>query len=146
FDWRSRLMRIVFAFVLIFGLAGHALADDAAMREIASDLRCMVCSGESIADSESDFAIAVREHISERLNAGADAKTIRTELASTYGDAILMRPPFAPGTWALWLGPVLFLLIGAWLVLIGPVRKRGLGREDAAREIAALEEEEHQAS
>ena len=119
------MRRLVFAALLAPGLALAAflpsdrLADPAAearAQSIGREVRCMVCQGQSIEDSDADLARDLRRIIRERLQAGDDDGTVRSYLQNRYGDFILLRPPFSLATGLLWGTPVLALLFGLFLI------------------------------
>jgi len=120
---------------LLFLLAGQAqalepgelLADpalEARARAISKELRCLVCQNQSIDDSNADLARDLRRIVRERLEAGDSDAAVIGFVTARYGDFVLLKPPFKPETWALWLGPPAVLVIGgiAWLAF---VRRRG---------------------
>lgn len=80
--------------------------------KIISEIRCVTCPNQSIADSQAPIAVAMREDIARRLEAGNSKESIRAYLLSRYGDYITYRPVVQKETWLLWWGPVGFLLIG----------------------------------
>ncbi len=90
-------------------------AQEARARVLFSQLRCVVCQSESLADSPSDMAKAMRIAIREQVAAGQSDDAIRAELVARYGDFVLMKPPFKPSTALLWLGPLLVLLLAVAL-------------------------------
>jgi len=101
------------------------LADPAAearAQTIGREIRCMVCQGQSIEDSEADLARDLRRIIREKLVAGQNEAQIRDFLHARYGDFILLRPPFSFATALLWGTPVLALGFG--LVLLMLLRRR----------------------
>jgi cytochrome c-type biogenesis protein CcmH len=100
---------------------------EARMLAIASELRCLVCQNQTIADSHADLAADLREEVREMLRAGRSPDEIRRYMTDRYGDFILSRPPFKPTTFALWLGPALLLAIGAAALAVSLVRRRRLG-------------------
>lgn len=118
-------MRVVLAFALLPGLALAAflpsdrLADPAAearAQEIGREVRCMVCQGQSIEDSDAELARDLRRIIRERLEAGDSDAAVRGYLHNRYGDFILLRPPFSVATLLLWATPALAFLFGLVLV------------------------------
>ena len=86
-------------------------------QEIFHELRCVVCAGESIAESRAEVAEDMRRVVREKLAAGESPQEIKAYFAAQYGDQILMRPPLSPATLGLWGGPLLMALLGAWLLL-----------------------------
>jgi cytochrome c-type biogenesis protein CcmH len=85
-------------------------------RELFKELHCMVCSGQSLADSDAQLAVDMRELIRSRIHAGESNDTIKDFLVSRYGEAILMEPPFNPVNIILWLAPFVLLVVGGlWI-------------------------------
>lgn len=85
-------------------------------RAIMAEVRCLVCQGESIAESNADYAADLRRLVRERVAAGDSPEEVKDYLVSRYGDWVLLKPPVKPATYALWAAPVLFLLLGVVLV------------------------------
>ena len=86
---------------------------EAAARALMLELRCLVCQGQSIADSDVALAGDMRSLVRERIHRGERPAAIRQWLIDRYGDYVTYDPPFAPVTALLWLAPILFLLLGA---------------------------------
>jgi cytochrome c-type biogenesis protein CcmH len=89
--------------------------------EVASQLQCPVCHGESVADAPSPLAQEMRSLIREDLSSGMSEQQVITYFHQRYGDQILETPPTSGFTLLIWLGPLLVLLLGATL-LVGVVR------------------------
>ncbi len=89
------------------------------MREI----RCMVCSGESIFDSNAGMAQDMRRYVREQFAAGRSEAEVREALVERFGHEVLMRPPVEPRTAPLWLAP-LVILLGGGALLAGASRRR----------------------
>ena len=83
---------------------------EARARSISAEMRCLVCQNQSIDDSDAELARDLRLIIRERLQAGDSNAQVRDYLVARYGDFVLLRPPFKPITYLLWMGP--FLLLG----------------------------------
>jgi cytochrome c-type biogenesis protein CcmH len=127
------------------GPARPALADYERMQRLAAELRCLVCQNQTIADSNSGLAIDLRGQITEQIRAGKSDVAIKQYMAERYGQFVLYDPPFSAANAALWIGPFLLLLIGAWMALRVVRRNAALpagggdAKTDAAR-AQALEE------
>jgi cytochrome c-type biogenesis protein CcmH len=78
-------------------------------------LRCLVCQGQSIADSNADMAGEMRSLVRHRIEAGEKPESIRAWLIQRYGKWVSYDPPLASDTWPLWAAPILLLAGGAWL-------------------------------
>jgi cytochrome c-type biogenesis protein CcmH len=84
-------------------------------RSLMETIRCLVCQGQSIADSDAEMAGDMRAMIRQRIEAGERPEQIRAWLISRYGDWVSYAPRFEPVTWPLWAAPVLLVLAGGWL-------------------------------
>ena len=78
-------------------------------------LRCLVCQGQSIADSDAEMASDMRAMVRRRIQAGEEPEAIRRWLIDRYGNWVSYDPPVEPVTWPLWAAPLLLLGVGAWL-------------------------------
>ncbi|WP_157217268.1 cytochrome c-type biogenesis protein [Flavisphingomonas formosensis] len=99
-------------------------AKEAQAKALMENLRCVVCQGQSIADSDAELAGDMRAMVRRRIAAGEKPEAIRAWMVARYGDWISFRPPVEPLTWPLWAAPILFLLVGLWLAR-GRFRRRG---------------------
>ncbi len=104
------------AFVVAGMIAGDATEADR-VRALGNRIRCPVCQGESIADSPSDTAAAMMDIVADRVAAGQSDQQIIDYFVSRYGNFILLDPPFAGRTLALWLLPIVAAGIGVWLII-----------------------------
>jgi cytochrome c-type biogenesis protein CcmH len=102
-------------------------AQEARAEHIGQQLRCPVCKTESIEASDADFTRDIRRVVRERVAAGDSDRQVLDYLHSRYGDFILLKPPFEPATWALWLGPAVILALGGWAAFGLRRRSRGTG-------------------
>jgi len=123
-------MRRAAILLLALAAAGPALADpatppaalantqlrdpvqEAAARELMVTLRCVVCQGQSIADSDASMAGDMRALVRSRIAAGETPAVIRAWLVERYGDYVTYDPPLRAATWPLWLAPVALLVLG----------------------------------
>jgi cytochrome c-type biogenesis protein CcmH len=88
---------------------------EAAAQDLMGSLRCLVCQGQSIADSDADLAGSMRAMVRTRIAAGERPRAIRAWLIARYGNWVSFTPPVEPLTWPLWAAPVILLLAGLWL-------------------------------
>ena len=113
---------------------------EARMLDITSELRCLVCQNQTIADSHADLAVDLRQEVREMLARGQTPEQIRRYMTDRYGDFILYRPPLKATTAALWLGPGLLLVIAlAALALV--IRRRGRLADDEFEPEPMLDDE-----
>jgi len=121
---------------LFFVLPALAQEDpglDRRVANLAHELRCLVCQNQTLADSNADLALDLRNQIREQLKAGKSERDVIDFMVARYGDFVLYRPPFKASTAALWLGPFVLLVLGAWLLL------RRLRQRPARRELTEAE-------
>jgi cytochrome c-type biogenesis protein CcmH len=97
---------------------------EAEAQELMGEIRCLVCQGQSIADSDAELAGDMRDMVRRRIAAGEKPSAIRSWLIQRYGAWITFRPPAEPLTWPLWLAPVFLVAIGALLARTR-LKKRG---------------------
>lgn len=88
---------------------------EAAARGLMETLRCLVCQGQSIADSDAPMAGDMRALVRQRIAAGEEPAAVRDWLVERYGAYVTYDPPLGAATWPLWLTPLLLLGVGAWL-------------------------------
>jgi cytochrome c-type biogenesis protein CcmH len=103
---------------------------EARMTRITSELRCLVCQNQTIADSTADLAADLRRETRELLKQGKSDQEIIDYMTARYGDFVLYRPPLRKTTVLLWFGPALMLVIGA-AVLVLVLRRRSRMASDA---------------
>jgi cytochrome c-type biogenesis protein CcmH len=111
---------------------------EARARALGQDLRCLVCQNQSIDDSDADLAHDLRVLLRQRLAAGDSDAQAKQYLVDRYGDYVLLKPPFKLTTLALWLGPLLLLLLAGaagWSFY----RRRPVGPDFAGRPLDSTE-------
>lgn len=138
-------------FVLLMP-GGPALAEEAApvgdpaveqrLKALSQELRCLVCQNQSLADSDADLAVDLRNQVREQIAAGKTDAEIRTWLTDRYGDFVLYRPPLKTTTLMLWLGPAI-LFVAALSALFLTLRRRR--REASAPDVPLTEAERRRA-
>ena len=123
-----------FAGMTMMLLASNALADsnlppaywanrqlpdpgqEAKAEALMEELRCLVCQGQSIADSDAELAGDMRDLVRRRIAAGENPAAVRAWLVQRYGSWISYKPTDEPAAWPLWLAPIGLLLVGAFLL------------------------------
>lgn len=125
------MTRLVFLLVFTALTAGVALAAPVAdtfanpqmedrARALQRQLRCLVCQGESIDESQAPLAAELRHLVREQMADGKSDTEIEQYLVARYGDFILMKPPLQPDTYILWLAPFMVLLgaggVAFWVI------------------------------
>ena len=85
--------------------------------KISKNLRCLICQGQSVYDSQSDFALSMKTLIKKKIDEGKNDDEIYDFLISKYGEWIVYEPKFNKNTFFLWLLPILVFLGGGWLII-----------------------------
>ena len=129
--------------LLLFCASLHAQNPELEQRvaALATELRCLVCQNQTLADSNAPLAVDLRNQIREQLSAGRSERDVREFMVARYGDFVLYRPPLKATTVALWVGPFVFLALGAWILARRLARRRGAEpelSEDERRRAAQL--------
>ena len=112
-------MKILKVFLVIFFLFSQSSinADDQdEINKITKNLRCLVCQGQSVYDSDSEFAISLKTIVKQKLNEGLSEYQIYNYLKIKYGEWILYDPELNKNTFVLWLLPILIFLIGGAII------------------------------
>ena len=97
---------------------------EAKAKALMEQLRCLVCQGQSIADSDAELAGDMRHMVRSRIAAGQSPTQVRRWLVERYGNWVSYKPPLEPATWPLWLAPLVLLALGAWLARARLKRRR----------------------
>ena len=107
----------LFLIIIIF-LANTSYANlkNERVDKISKNLRCLICQGQSIYDSQSDFALSVRDLISKKIDEGEKDDNIYKYLKIKYGDWIMYEPELNKNTILLWLLPLILFIFGGLLI------------------------------
>lgn len=115
---------------------------------LSAELRCLVCQGQSLADSHSDFAIDMRNQMQEMMEAGKSDREVVNFLVERYGETIRYRPALNATTAILWFSPVLLLAVGIGVLYFNVLRRKRrikdqqpLSAEDQQRAEALLQKD-----
>jgi len=119
----QRIFKFLFQIFLILSLLTvQVIADEIGevkLSNIYKNIRCLVCQGQSIEDSNSDFAVNLRMLIKDKIDDGLDEEDVYKFLKEKYGDWILFKPSFELKNIFLWLFPyVAFILVGFYLFFL----------------------------
>ncbi|MDQ2702264.1 MAG: cytochrome c-type biogenesis protein CcmH [Pseudomonadota bacterium] len=98
-------------------------AEERRFHDLTSELRCVMCQNQSLADSNAPIAHDLRQEVFELMREGRSDAEIKTFLVGRYGEFVLYRPRLEGATWLLWFGPLVLLLLGG-LVIARIVRRR----------------------
>ena len=114
------LLSMVFAVSALAATSPDELLSDPVLEERARDLgkqlRCLVCQNQSIDDSDADLAKDLRALVRQRLVEGDSDEEVKNFLVARYGEFVLLKPPVLPSTYILWVGPLIFLMLGSCVV------------------------------
>tara|TARA_B100001094_G_scaffold255330_1_gene254271 strand:+ start:26 stop:394 length:369 start_codon:yes stop_codon:yes gene_type:complete len=110
-------MKVLKIFTILFLVASFlglksAEANDVLKNKILKNVRCLICQGQSVYDSESEFAISIKLIVDRKINEGLKEKQIYQFLREKYGDWIIYEPKLNKNTYILWLLPLLLFLAG----------------------------------
>lgn len=124
------MKKIVFIFLIFLLVSAFTteqkLSDakkEALANEIFSELKCIICEGQSIADSEADLAIDLRALVRKMVSEGKTKNEIIDFVAARYGQQILLKPPLNLSTYILWYSPFIFLMLGTAFIFLKRSRK-----------------------
>ncbi len=111
------------------------LAEDPVLEKqvnaIASELRCLVCQNQTIADSHAELAVDLKNQVRDMVHEGKTQKEIVDYMVHRYGDFVLYRPPVKPTTYLLWSGPFLLLLVGIGVLMFNLKKRRQAAMDDS---------------
>lgn len=122
--WQGGIRRGVLGLILAAGASWGAAAAaqggdlDEHVNRLTAELRCLVCQNQTIADSQAELAVQLKNEVRAQLARGATDEEVRQFMVQRYGDFVLYRPPVNESTWLLWGGPALLLLLGAGLMAL----------------------------
>ena len=105
------LLFTLIIFINVFSFANKSEKIDSQLRELAGELRCMVCQNQSLLDSDSELAKDLKNVIYKKLQEGESKKEIKDFLVKRYGEFILFRPLLNYANLMLWGSPIIFLLV-----------------------------------
>ena len=114
-----KIIHKIFLFlIIIIFLANTSYANlkNERVDKISKNLRCLICQGQSIYDSQSDFALSVRDLISKKIDEGEKDDNIYKYLKLKYGDWIVYEPELNKNTILLWLLPLILFIFGGLLI------------------------------
>ena len=108
---KSKFILLIIFYFFIFSSSSQSSSDDL-VNKISKNIRCLICQGQSIYDSQSDFSISMRLLIKQKIEEGKNEKEIYDFLKDKYGQWITYEPEFNKKTFILWIMPILLFIIG----------------------------------
>ena len=114
-------MKVLKIFIILFLATGFSElksdeANDILKNKILKNIRCLICQGQSVYDSESEFASSIKLIVERRINEGLEEEEIYEYLKEKYGDWIIYDPELNKKTYVLWLLPLLLFLFGGVVI------------------------------
>ena len=107
-----KVIRFILIIYLLFSLGSLNAKEYDERNKITKNLRCLICQGQSVADSNSDFAKTIKLVVEDKIKEGKTEKEIYEFLAEKYGDWIVYKPKFNFTNSVLWVFPYLALVLG----------------------------------
>ncbi len=114
--------------IILFVFCNAALSAQAQDKDlnnkITKNLRCLICQGQSVYDSDSEFANSLKILVEEKLSEGLTEKQIYNYLKDKYGEWILYDPEFDKNTYFLWLLPIFMFILGGVIIFNLFIKKK----------------------
>ena len=111
-----KIIIIIFLFFNLLELKANQKNEDL-KNKILNNIRCLICQGQSVYDSESDFASSIKLIVDNKINENLHEEQIYQFLRTKYGDWIIYDPQFNKNTYILWLLPLLLFLLGGAIII-----------------------------
>ena len=111
-------LKVIIFFILINFNVVNAITFSVDSNKILKNLRCLICQGQSVADSNSDFAQTIKIVVKDQINDGKSEKEIYDFLIEKYGEWIVYKPPFNKVNFVLWLFPYIALVSGGVIIFL----------------------------
>ena len=113
-----KVLKIFTILLLVASFLGlkSAEANDVLKNKILKNIRCLICQGQSVYDSESEFASSIKLIVDRKINEGLKEKQIYQFLREKYGDWVVFDPQLNKNTYVLWLLPLLLFLFGGAII------------------------------
>ena len=111
-----KILRIILIFFLIFPFSYLKADDQDKLNKITKNLRCLICQGQSVYDSDSEFANSMKTLVDKKLDEGLSEDQIYEYFKNKYGEWILYDPQLNKNTYILWLLPLFLFLIGGAII------------------------------
>ena len=111
-----KILKLSLIFLFIFSFNNLKANNEGINSKITKNLRCLICQGQSVYDSDSEFANSLKVLVDKKLNEGLSEKQIYSYFKDKYGEWILYDPELNKNTYILWLLPILIFLIGGAII------------------------------
>ena len=118
------ILKFLISVILLLNFFSSDLKAKNLGAEITKNLRCLICQGQSVYDSDSEFANSLKILVEKKLDDGLNEKQVYDYLKNKYGDWILYDPGFNKNTYFLWLLPILMFVFGGAIILRKVILKK----------------------
>jgi len=108
----------LFIFYILITVSAYSSENQNKHLEVYKNLRCLVCQGQSIADSNSDFAVTIKLVVQDQFSEGKTEDEIYKFLISKYGEWIVYQPSFNKNNFLLWTLPYVVLIFGGFIIFL----------------------------
>ena len=119
-----KIFKFIFIIFFIFSFSHLKANNEIIKSKITKNLRCLICQGQSVYDSDSEFANSLKVLVDQKLKEGLSEKQIYSYFKDKYGEWILYDPELNKNTYILWLLPMLIFLIGGAIIFKSSIIKR----------------------
>ena len=106
---------VIFCFSIFF--YNHSISSEKNVDQISKNLRCLICQGQSVYDSQSEFALSIRDLIIKKIDEGETDDEIYDYLKEKYGEWIVYDPEVNKNTFLLWILPLILFIFGGLLII-----------------------------
>ena len=107
------MKNIINIIIIFFLITSNSHSNENLNNKILKNLRCLVCQGQTVQDSNSEFALIIKSVVKDKIKEGNNEKEIYKFLSEKYGDWILLNPPLKKNSYLLWFLPYLLFILGA---------------------------------
>jgi len=106
------MKNIINIIIIFFLITSNSHSNENLNNQILKNLRCLVCQGQTVQDSNSEFALIIKSVVKDKIKEGNNEKEIYKFLSEKYGDWILLNPPLKKNSYLLWFLPYLLFILG----------------------------------
>ena len=106
------MKNIINIIIIFFFIISSSYSNENLNNQILKNLRCLVCQGQTVQDSNSEFALIIKSVVKDKIKEGNNEKEIYKFLSEKYGDWILLNPPLKKNSYLLWFLPYLLFILG----------------------------------
>tara|TARA_B100002051_G_C16610763_1_gene572996 strand:- start:496 stop:864 length:369 start_codon:yes stop_codon:yes gene_type:complete len=114
----KKLLFIIFLILLMLNFQKISLSDENILlkNKITKNLRCLICQGQSVYDSQSEFALSIKILVQNQIDEGMSEKEIYNFLKDQYGEWIVYEPEFSKKNFILWIFPLILFIFGGLFI------------------------------